>query len=106
VARWFRRDPVAGTVVVSLHVQPRAPRTEVVGPHGDSLKVRVAAPAVESRANALLVAFVAERFGVARRDVTLLAGEKSREKRLEVRSSAVDPEAALAPTAARERFSR
>jgi uncharacterized protein (TIGR00251 family) len=101
VARLYRRDPVAGTVVVSIHVQPQARRTEVVGPHGDSLKVRVAAPALENRANEALVAFVAKRFGVARRDVTLLAGEKSREKRLEVRSTGVDPEVALAPPQAR-----
>ena len=61
----------------------------------------MAAPALENRANEALIAFVAERFGVARRDVTLLSGEKSREKRLEVRSAVVDPEAALAPTASR-----
>jgi hypothetical protein len=64
-------------------------------------KVRVAAPALESRANEALIAFVAERFGVTRRDVRLLSGEKSREKRLEVRLATVDPEAALAIPAPR-----
>jgi uncharacterized protein (TIGR00251 family) len=101
VAGWYRRDPVAGVIVISIHAQPGARRTEVVGIHGESLKVRVAAPALENRANELLMAFVAGRFGVARRDVTLLSGEKSREKRLEVRSASIDPEMALAPTASR-----
>lgn len=101
MAGWYRRDPVEGVVTLFIHAQPQARRTEVVGLHGDSLKVRVAAPALENRANEALIAFVAERFGVARRDVTLLSGEKSREKRLEVRSAVVDPEAALAPTASR-----
>lgn len=101
MAGWYRRDPATGVVVLSIHAQPQARRTEVVGLHGESLKVRVAAPALESRANEALIAFVAERFGVPRRDVRLLSGEKSREKRLEVRSAAVDPEAALALPAPR-----
>lgn len=91
---WYRRDPSTGVVVLSLHVQPQARRTEIAGLHGDSLKVRLAAPALENRANEALVAFVAERFGVPRRDVTLVSGDKSREKRLAVRSAA-DPELAL-----------
>ena len=94
---WYRDDPARGVVVLRIHAQPQAKRTEVAGEHGDSLKVRVAAPALDDRANEALIAFVAERFGVPRRSVTLVAGEKSREKRLEVRAPGVDPEAALAP---------
>ncbi|MBL0141161.1 MAG: YggU family protein [Betaproteobacteria bacterium] len=101
MAPWYRHDPAEGAVVLSIHAQPQARRTEVVGLHGESLKVRVAAPALDNRANEALIAFIAERFGVARRDVTLLSGEKSREKRLSVRSAGVDPEKALAPAAAR-----
>ena len=97
MAVWYRRDPVEGGVILCIHAQPQARRTEVVGLHGDSLKVRVAAPALDNRANEALIAFVARRFGVTRRDVTLLSGEKSREKRLRVRSATADPETALAP---------
>jgi uncharacterized protein (TIGR00251 family) len=91
---WFRHAE-AGVLVLSIHAQPGAKRTEIVGVHGDSLKIRVAAPALEDRANAALVDFLAERFGVAKRDVRLVAGDRSREKRFEVRGSGVDPEAAL-----------
>jgi hypothetical protein len=73
-----------------------ARRTEVAGLHGEALKVRLAAPATEGRANEALVAFLARRFGVPRRDVTLVSGEKSRDKRVEVRGSAADPEECLA----------
>lgn len=79
-----------GALVLRIHVQPGARRTEVAGLHGDALKVRVAAPAAEDRANEALVAFIARRLGVARRDVSVTAGARSREKRVEVRAAA-DP---------------
>ena len=87
---WCRRD-ADGTLVIAIHAQPGAKRTEVAGPHGEALKIRVAAPALEDRANDALVAFLAERFGVPRRNVTLLSGHKSREKRFRIAGSAVDP---------------
>jgi uncharacterized protein (TIGR00251 family) len=85
--------------VLAIHAQPGAKRTEVVGLHGDALKVRVAAPALEDRANEALIAYIAERLGVAKRDVNLIAGTKSREKRFEVRGSKVDPACLLPPGA-------
>jgi uncharacterized protein (TIGR00251 family) len=91
---WFRLSG-DGTLLLHVHAQPGAKRTEVAGLHGESVKIRLAAPALEDRANAALVAFVAERFDVPRRDVTLVSGAKSREKRLEIRGSALAPADAL-----------
>jgi uncharacterized protein (TIGR00251 family) len=88
---WHRRL-ADGTIVLAVHAQPGAKRTEVVGLHGDALKVRVAAPALEDRANEALIEFLAKRFGVAKRGVTLVSGAKSREKRFEIRGSAMGPE--------------
>lgn len=88
---WHRRLP-DGTIALAVHAQPGAKRTEVSGLHGDALKIRVAAPALEDRANEALVEFLAKCFGVATRDVTLVSGAKSREKRFEIRGSVVDPE--------------
>jgi uncharacterized protein len=85
LAAWHRRSP-GGFLVMSIRVQPGAKRTEVAGPHGDALKIRVAAPALEDRANAALVDFIARKLGVARRDVALVSGVKSREKRFEIRA--------------------
>lgn len=91
---WFRLE-ADGAVTICVHAQPGARRTEVAGLHGDSVRIRVQAPALEDRANEALVDFVAGRFGVARRDVTLVAGAKSRQKRLRIRGAALDPAAAM-----------
>ncbi len=92
--RWHRRA-ADGALVILIHAQPGAKRTEVAGLHGDSLKVRVAAPALEDRANDALCAFIAERLGVARREVVLAGGAKSREKRFVIHAAAADPSALL-----------
>jgi len=66
----------------------------VVGPHGDAIRVRITAPPVEGKANDHLVRFLAKRFGVHRRDVTLLSGESGRDKRVRIASARPDPELA------------
>lgn len=92
---WYRRTP-DGTLLLLVHAQPGARRTEVAGVHGEALKIRVAAPALEDRANEALVEFIAERLGTAKRKVTLVSGAKSREKRFEVAGWTVEPETLLA----------
>jgi len=72
------------SLTLSIRVQPRASRDEIVGPHGDSLKVRITAPPVDGRANAHLVKYLAKAFGVPRARVTLLGGESGRDKRLRI----------------------
>jgi uncharacterized protein (TIGR00251 family) len=69
---------------VSVHVQPRASRSEVVGTHGAALKVRLLAPPVNGAANDALVALLAERLGVAKRAVRIVAGATSRTKTVEI----------------------
>lgn len=71
-------------VVVRLHVQPGAGRTEVVGRHGDALKVRVAAPPERGRANEACGRLLADVFRVTPAAVVLVAGEASRSKRFAV----------------------
>jgi len=71
--------------VVHVHVQPGAGRSAVVGRHGDAVKIRVAAPPVEGRANAAAVGVIAEALGVKDADVELTSGEASRTKRFRVR---------------------
>lgn len=71
-------------LLLYLRIQPRAARDEIVGPHGDRLKVRITAPPVEGKANAHLLKFLAKRFGVPRSRVVLLGGEAGRDKRVGV----------------------
>jgi uncharacterized protein (TIGR00251 family) len=86
----WHRHAADGALVIRVHAQPGASRTEVAGLHGDSLKIRVAAPALEGRANEALVAFIAGKLGIAKREVTLVGGAKSREKRFAIPATA-DP---------------
>ncbi len=69
---------VPGTL--RLRVIPNARRDDVVGEYGDAVKIKIAAPAVEGKANEAVRAFLAERLGVGVRAVDLVAGEKSRDK--------------------------
>lgn len=71
-----------GRLVLRLHVQPRASRSELVGLHGDRLKLRLAAPPVEGRANEALIAFLAETLGLKRQQLELLRGLQGRDKDL------------------------
>jgi len=88
VADWLRESDAALTM--SVHVQPAAKRSEVVGLHGDALKVRLAAPAIDGRANAALLDFLAQRLGLARSLVELKSGHKSRRKVLTLRGVSAD----------------
>lgn len=81
---------------VSVHVQPRATRSEIVGLHGAALKVRLQAPPVDGAANEALVTLLAERLGVARRAVSVVAGASSRAKTVEVEGTTEDAVRALA----------
>jgi uncharacterized protein (TIGR00251 family) len=81
-AVWARRTADGWTLAV--HVQPGAKRSAVAGLHGDRLKLRIAAPALDGRANDALVAFVAETLGIARNRITVAKGVQSREKLLAV----------------------
>jgi uncharacterized protein (TIGR00251 family) len=83
---WRRED--SGTIVLALHVQPGAKRTEVAGVHGEGagarLRVRLAAPPVDGKANAALLRFLAAEFDVALRAVTIVHGETSRRKTVRI----------------------
>ena len=90
MSSWYSRE--GETIILVLHVQPGAKRSEIAGLHGDALKIRLAAPAIEGRANEALLRFIAECFQVPQRNVELRQGAQSRHKRVEVRGSTVAPE--------------
>jgi uncharacterized protein (TIGR00251 family) len=73
-----------GHVVLQVHAQPGAKQSAFAGLHGNALKVRLAAPAQEGRANRELCRFLAAAFGVAPSAVALVSGESSRSKRVRI----------------------
>jgi uncharacterized protein (TIGR00251 family) len=87
--------PDSPAAVLLIHVQPRAARTEVAGRYGDAIKIRLRAPPVDGAANEELLRFLAERLGVARSALRLVAGESSRRKRVAVTGGPADLERRL-----------
>jgi len=77
-------------VLLNIYVQPRAAKNEVVGIQGEELKVRLTSPPVEGAANKLCREFFAGLLGVSRSDVALIAGDKSRHKRLLISGATLD----------------
>jgi len=71
-------------VLLQVSVMPNAKRTEVDGLHDGALRVRLAAPPIDGRANEALVAWLAKSLGVPKRDVELLRGESSRRKQVAI----------------------
>ena len=90
---WYRRN--GETILLTLHVQPGAKRNEVAGLHGGALKIKLAAPPVEGRANEALLKFIAGLFGVPQRNAELKQGGQSRHKVVAVTGSKVEPESVL-----------
>lgn len=84
-----------GKLVLSLHIQPNARRTEVAGLHGDALKIKVAAPPADHQANDKLLEFLQKSFKVGKSQVVLRHGEHSRQKTVEIASPACTPETLL-----------
>jgi len=79
-----------GSVIISVRVQPRAPRTNIVGELGGALKIRLAAPPVDGEANEELIRFLAQIFNLPRKEIEIISGEKSRNKQLRINGISVE----------------
>ena len=75
---------VAGGIELQIKVIPRAGRTALAGTRDGALLVRLAAAPVDGAANDALVEVIADALGVPRRHVSLVSGERSRQKRVRV----------------------
>jgi uncharacterized protein (TIGR00251 family) len=84
---WPCLRAAAEGVVLDLNVVPGAKRTELVGLHDGALRVRLAAPPVDGKANDALTTWLAHELGLVRRDVELLRGTSSRRKQVLLRTT-------------------
>ena len=82
-------------VTLQVQAQPGAKRTEVTGLHGDCVRVRLASPPVDGKANECLIEFLAERLRVTRNQVAITRGLSSRRKTVLVQGAGVDPRSLL-----------
>ena len=94
MSEWYR---IAGDgrITLTLHIQPGAKQTECAGLHGEALKIRLAAPPVDGKANEALLRFVADRLKLPKSAVILKSGQTSRHKVVEVSGAPAEAVAAL-----------
>lgn len=83
-APWWKGDPARGIITLTLHVQPNARHTAVAGRHGDALKLKIAAPAVDDKANWALIDFLHQWFKLPLSEITLRQGSRGRRKIVEL----------------------
>ena len=81
---WFSYNTAARRLTLTLHVQPGARRSEVVGLHGGALKVKIAAPAADNKANAELIRLLSEALGAVKSAVAIRHGATGRRKVVEI----------------------
>ncbi|GAA5645759.1 MULTISPECIES: DUF167 family protein YggU [Vibrio] len=73
-------------VILRLYIQPKASRDQIVGLHGEELKIAITAPPVDGKANAHLSKFLAKQFKVAKGLVMIEKGELGRHKQVRIQS--------------------
>jgi uncharacterized protein len=77
--QWQEQD-----LLLFCHLQPGASKTEFAGLHGDRLKIRIKAPAVDGKANAALISFLSDEFSVAKNQIKIEQGELGRQKNIRI----------------------
>lgn len=92
---WYRLAS-DGRITLTLHIQPGAKKTEFAGLHGGALKIRLAAPPVDGKANEALIRFVADTLALPKSAVCLKSGQTARRKVLEVTGALSERVAGLA----------
>jgi len=79
---WLKQTPTG--ITLNLHCQPGAKVTKVVGLHDGCLKISLQAPALENKANELLLAWLSKQLRVPQKQIQFVFGQNSRKKRVEI----------------------
>jgi uncharacterized protein len=75
-----------GSLLICIYVQPRASRTGLCGIYGDSLKVAIAAPPVDGRANREIIAYLSALLKIPKKEIAIISGAQSRKKKFRITS--------------------
>ena len=86
---WLKQTPAG--ITLSLHCQPGAKQTKVVGLHDGCLKISLQAPALENKANEFLLAWLSKQLKIPQKQIQFVSGQNSRKKRIEIWGS-ITPE--------------
>lgn len=77
-------------ILLDLTIQPNAAKNEVVGPYGDSLKIRIQSLPVDGKANKALIKVMSTLFLVKKSNIVMISGETSRKKKIKIINPAID----------------
>lgn len=69
---------------LSLFIQPKASKNEIIGPHNGALKIKITAPPVDGKANAELIDYLSDCLNIPKRQIEILKGETGRNKSVEI----------------------
>jgi uncharacterized protein (TIGR00251 family) len=67
-------------LILNIKVEPRSSRSEIVGPYGDGIKVKLTSPPVDGRANKELIDLLSKEFKIRKKDIEIISGQNSRYK--------------------------
>jgi len=81
---WWKSDPAGEKITLTLHVQPNARQTAVAGCYGDALKLKIAAPAVDDKANRAVIDFLHQWFKLSTAHICIRHGIRGRRKIVEL----------------------
>ncbi|QWD72372.1 DUF167 domain-containing protein [Polynucleobacter sp. UB-Raua-W9] len=79
---WLKQTP--NGITLNLHCQPGAKLTKVAGLHDGCLKISLQAPALENKANELLLAWLSKQLKIPQKQIQFISGQNSRKKRVEI----------------------
>ncbi len=74
----------ADELIIDIYVQPGAKISQIIGIHGERLKIKISSPPVDGKANHEVIEFFSQLLNISRRDISLVSGEKSRNKRVKI----------------------
>lgn len=85
---WYDGDDL----VLKLYIQPKASRDQIVGQHGEELKIAITAPPIDGKANGYLAKYLAKQFKVAKSQIEIEKGELGRHKQVRIHTPSQVPD--------------
>lgn len=75
-------------LMIAIRISPNARKSEILGWFGEEIKIKIAAPAVDGKANQALIHFLSKSLGISQADITIVRGHTSRSKIIQIPQSA------------------
>ncbi|GIU29036.1 DUF167 family protein YggU [Shewanella sp. Isolate13] len=81
-----------GNLLLQLYIQPKASRDQIIGLHGEEIKIAITAPPVDGKANAHLTKYLSKAFKVPKGDIEIVKGQMGRHKQVRITAPKLIPE--------------